>query len=25
MAMLAACGVPGFANFTGELLVMFGA
>jgi NADH-quinone oxidoreductase subunit M len=25
MAMLAACGLPGFANFAGELLVMFGA
>ncbi len=25
MAMLAGCGVPGFANFAGELLVLFGA
>ncbi|MDH7504074.1 MAG: NADH-quinone oxidoreductase subunit M [Verrucomicrobiota bacterium] len=25
MAMLAGCGVPGFANFVGELLVLFGA
>jgi NADH-quinone oxidoreductase subunit M len=25
MAMLAGCGVPGFANFVGELLVFFGA
>ena len=25
MAMLAGCGVPGFGNFVGELLVMFGA
>ncbi|MHB8523779.1 MAG: complex I subunit 4 family protein [Limisphaerales bacterium] len=25
MAMLAGCGVPGFANFPGELLVFFGA
>ena len=25
MALLAACGVPGFGNFIGELLVMFGA
>jgi NADH-quinone oxidoreductase subunit M len=25
MALLAGCGVPGFANFVGELLVMFGA
>ncbi len=25
MAMLAGCGVPGFANFPGELLVLFGA
>jgi NADH-quinone oxidoreductase subunit M len=25
MAMLAGCGLPGFANFPGELLVMFGA
>ena len=25
MAMLAGCGLPGFANFPGELLVLFGA
>ena len=25
MALLAGCGVPGFANFAGELLVLFGA
>ncbi len=25
MALLAGCGVPGFANFVGELLVLFGA
>lgn len=25
MAMLAGCGLPGFANFAGELLVLFGA
>ncbi|MBM3847458.1 MAG: NADH-quinone oxidoreductase subunit M [Verrucomicrobia bacterium] len=25
MAMLAGCGVPGFANFAGELMVLFGA
>ena len=25
MAMLAGCGVPGFANFPGELLVLFGS
>lgn len=25
MALFAGCGVPGFANFAGELLVMFGA
>src|SRR5207249_7843519 len=25
LAMLAGCGVPGFANFPGELLVLFGA
>ena len=25
MAMLAGCGVPGFGNFAGELLVLFGA
>jgi NADH-quinone oxidoreductase subunit M len=25
MAMLAGCGVPGFANFVGEVLVLFGA
>lgn len=25
MAMFAGCGLPGFANFVGELLVMFGA
>lgn len=25
MAMLAGCGVPGFANFAGEILVLFGA
>lgn len=25
IAMLAGCGVPGFANFAGELLVLFGA
>jgi NADH-quinone oxidoreductase subunit M len=25
MAMLAACGLPGFANFPGELLALFGA
>jgi NADH-quinone oxidoreductase subunit M len=25
MALLAGCGLPGFANFPGELLVMFGA
>jgi NADH-quinone oxidoreductase subunit M len=25
MAMLAGCGIPGFANFVGELLVFFGA
>ncbi len=25
MAMMAGCGLPGFANFAGELLVLFGA
>ncbi len=25
LALLAACGVPGFANFAGEILVLFGA
>jgi NADH-quinone oxidoreductase subunit M len=25
MAMFAGCGLPGFANFVGELLVLFGA
>jgi NADH-quinone oxidoreductase subunit M len=25
MAMLAGCGLPGFANFTGEVTVLFGA
>ena len=25
MAMMAGCGLPGFANFTGEVLVLFGA
>jgi len=25
LALLAGCGVPGFANFAGELLVMFGS
>jgi NADH-quinone oxidoreductase subunit M len=25
MAMLAGCGLPGFGNFVGELLVLFGA